>query len=477
MGYTTVRKGITYNYEEELNDSSSRASAVGNFFAGGLSNSSDVDWYSVTLPANTLIKVQFASDNGQLGIWSTQYYDSKLSLVGSSNFSISSNSGITSGETTFTTLAAGLYYFKVQAYDGNNFRSDLYFMGLDYVSPPIISAANSEISIVEGDTENPKVAVVLNFDKPTTSLIFIHYTVRSGTANVGTPYPSDVIGTTAGSLIVEAGSTSATLPGTLIWSDNNPESDEYFWVDFDAISVGNAQFAGGVSTLSVKVIVKDDDTPTYELTANTLTVNENSTAVFTLKTNNVDAGTLVDYQLTGISSSDVVGGKLTGQVAIGSNGTANISIPIAADATTEGVEIITLTVQGKSASMNILDTSAAPIITTELHNLTVLVNKGVLSVEPLILKNLTEKMTLTNGIVTSHVVTYNGTNFEYAQIDAMITTVVRDDNFTTEFLKEIFDVAPSAANLSYKDAVALVGINNIDSAILNIAGADGNYVA
>jgi hypothetical protein len=31
MGYTTVRKGITYNYEEELNDSSSRASAVGNF--------------------------------------------------------------------------------------------------------------------------------------------------------------------------------------------------------------------------------------------------------------------------------------------------------------------------------------------------------------------------------------------------------------------------------------------------------------
>jgi hypothetical protein len=429
------------------------------------------------LPANTLIKVQFASDNGQLGIWSTQYYDSKLSLVGSSNFSISSNSGITSGETTFTTVAAGLYYFKVQAYDGNNFRSDLYFMGLDYVSPPIISAANSEISIVEGDTENPKVAVVLNFDKPTTSLIFIHYTVRSGTANVGTPYPSDVIGTTVGSLIVEAGSTSATLPGTLIWSDNNPENDEYFWVDFDAISVGNAQFAGGVSTLSVKVIVKDDDTPTYELTANTLTVNENSTAVFTLKTNNVDAGTLVDYQLTGISSSDVVGGKLTGQVAIGSSGTASISIPIAADATTEGVEIITLTVQGKSASMNILDTSAAPIITTELHNLTVLVNKGVLAVEPVILKNLTEKMTLTNGIVTNHVVTYNGTNFEYAQIDAMITTVVRDDNFTTEFLKEIFDVAPSAANLSYKDAVALVGVNNIDSAILNIAGADGNYVA
>ena len=84
---------------------------------------------------------------------------------------------------------------------------------------------------------------------------------------------------------------------------------------------------------------------------------------------------------------------------------------------------------------------------------------------------------LTNGTVTSHVVTYGGLNFEYDQIDPMITTVVRDGSFTSEFLKEIFDVAPSAANLSYKDAVALVGINNIDSAILNIAGADGNYVA
>jgi hypothetical protein len=59
----------------------------------------------------------------------------------------------------------------------------------------------------------------------------------------------------------------------------------------------------------------------------------------------------------------------------------------------------------------------------------------------------------------------------------MITTVVRDDSFTLEFLKEIFDVAPSAANLSYKDAVALVGVNNIDSVIINIAGSDGNYVA
>ena len=476
MGYTTVRKGITYTFEEELNDSNSRATPATNFFAGGLSNISDIDWFSVLLPANTLIRVQFASDNGQLGRWSTQFFDSKLNQAGAGNFLISGVSGISSAETSFMTSGAGLYYFKVQAYDGNSLRSDIYFIGLDYVSPPMISAANSEITIIEGNTENPKVGVTLNFDKPTTSVTFIHYTVRSGTANVGTLYGSDVIGTTSGNLMVDAGATSVSLPNTLIWSDRNQESEEYFWVDFDSISIGNAQFAGGVSTLTVKVIIKDDDTPTYELTANTQTVKENSTAVFTLKTTNLDAGTILNYQITGISVSDVVDGKLSGQVSINSSGTTSISIPIAGDAITEGSETLTLIVQGKIANITVLDTSIAPIVTNESHLLTVLVDKGVLGVEPVLLKNLAEKLISINGAVTSHVVTYGGLNFDYTQIDAMITTVVRDDSFTSEFLKEIIDVAPSAANLNYEDAVALVGVNNIDSLIINIAGSDGNYV-
>lgn len=477
MGFTVVRKGITYTFEEELNDSNSRATPSTNFFAGGLSNISDVDWYSVSLPANTSVKVQFASDNGQLGRWSTQYFDSKLSQVGSGNFSISGVSGITSAETSFTTTGAGLYFFKVQAYDSTSFRSDMYFMGLDYVRPPVISTANSELIINEGNTENPKVAVTLNFDKPTTSITVIHYSVRSGTANVGTLYGSDVIGTTSGNLMVDAGATSASLSSTLIWSDKNPEEDEYFWVDFDSISIGNAQFFGGASTLTVKVIIKDDDTPVYNLTADTQTVNENSSAIFTLRTTNVSAGTTLNYQITGISTSDVMDGKLSGQVIVSSTGITTISIPITEDATTEGSETLTLTLQGKSASITVLDTSTAPIFSNESHSLTVLVNKGVLGSEPILLKNLAEKLSFTNGVITSHVVSYNGLNFDYAAIDSMVTTVVRDDSFTAEFLKEIIDVAPSAANLTYRDAVALVGISNFENVIINIAGSDGNFVA
>ena len=187
-------------------------------------------------------------------------------------------------------------------------------------------------------------------------------------------------------------------------------------------------------------------------------------------------GTVLEYQITGLSALDIVGGKLAGQVVVNPSGTTTITIPIAADSTSEGIEKLTLWINGQSASMDVLDTSTTPIMTTESHQLTVLVDKGVLSPQPVLLKDLVEKLKLINGIVQSHSITYGNTSFEYDQVDALITTVIRDNNFTAEFSKEILDVAPSAANLSYKDAVALVGVSNIETVIINIAGADGFYV-
>lgn len=257
MSYTTVRNGITYNYEEELNDIYVNSTSVGKFFAGNLANNFDVDWYAISLPAYSQITVKFSADNGNLGRWSTQYFDSQLSLVGSSNFSIATIGGIDSATTTFSTRVAGTYYFKVQAYDTISFKGSSYFIDLDYVAPSIISAKSSEVSIIEGDIENPIVSATLNFDLPAKQTTIIHYTLRSGTAFVG----SDIVGTTVGNLIVEAGSSSVTLPNTFILSDKVQEGDEYFWVDFDSISMGNALFSGGANTLSVKVNIINDDSP------------------------------------------------------------------------------------------------------------------------------------------------------------------------------------------------------------------------
>ena len=89
----------------------------------------------------------------------------------------------------------------------------------------------------------------------------------------------------------------------------------------------------------------------------------------------------------------------------------------------------------------------------------------------MLLKELIETST-----ATSHTIEYNGQSFVYSEIDSMITTVVRDNQFTAEFAQEITDAYPSSSGISYSTAVALIGQSNLDATLLAVAGADGNYV-
>lgn len=219
--------------------------------------------------------------------------------------------------------------------------------------------------------------------------------------------------------------------------------------------------------------------PTYSLVASSSTVAEGGTANFVLSTTNVSSGTVVAYSISGISSADLSSGSLTGSVVIGSDGKGTVSLGISADKLTEGNEVLTLTTQNKSASITIIDTSTtpAPAVTNETHTLSVIVDKGVLSSNAVLLKGLVERMTLTNGSISVHTVEYAGITFDYNAIDSLITTVIRDSEFTDEFKKELTDFAPSTANLTYKDAVLLVGSLNIDTQLLFVAGFDGSFVA
>lgn len=87
------------------------------------------------------------------------------------------------------------------------------------------------------------------------------------------------------------------------------------------------------------------------------------------------------------------------------------------------------------------------------------------------LDGLTETVT-----ASSHTIEYNGTTFDYAEVDGIITTVVRDGEFTSEFAAEIAESFPDSAGISYSTAVALIGQANMESTLLAVAGADGNYV-
>jgi hypothetical protein len=125
---------------------------------------------------------------------------------------------------------------------------------------------------------------------------------------------------------------------------------------------------------------------------------------------------------------------------------------------------------------NRITLTAVSIVKYETHSLSVIVDKGVLGAGAVLLKSLTEKLTITNGVTTAHTVEYAGSTFDYNQIDTLITTVIRDSEFTAEFKKELIDAAPTTANLSYRDAVTLVGVSNIDAALISVAGLDGNFV-
>jgi hypothetical protein len=130
---------------------------------------------------------------------------------------------------------------------------------------------------------------------------------------------------------------------------------------------------------------------------------------------------------------------------------------------------------GSEANNSVLFTRQ-PIVTTETHTLSIIVDKNVLGESATLLKGLKETITYTNGAFTKHSVEYAGLTYDYNQIDSLITTVTRDGEFTSEFTKEINDYLGTELNIPYSAAVKLIGVSTIDNVLLNIAGSDGNFV-
>ncbi|MGC1504303.1 MAG: M10 family metallopeptidase C-terminal domain-containing protein [Sulfitobacter sp.] len=103
--------------------------------------------------------------------------------------------------------------------------------------------------------------------------------------------------------------------------------------------------------------------PTFALSANSSSISEGETVSFELSTTNVAAGTSVSYTVTGVSEADVVG-ALTGTAVIGPSGMAVISVQTIPDLLTEGVETLTVSLDGINESANVIlnDTSTSIIL-------------------------------------------------------------------------------------------------------------------
>ena len=207
--------------------------------------------------------------------------------------------------------------------------------------------------------------------------------------------------------------------------------------------------------------------------------DEGDIVYFEISNLSKESGSEVRYTLSGISESDLDGGSLSGTAIVSDSGTTVISIPLAADAATEGEETLTITLDeftDKTVSVIINDTSKNPVIVTTTHLTSILVDEGVVGESPIILEGLTENIVTKDGVSTSHVFTYSGMDYDYDDISPFIMIVVRDNEFTDDFRSELADFAPAFKDISYQEAVDAVGLVGISAAIITVAGADGNYI-
>jgi hypothetical protein len=119
------------------------------------------------------------------------------------------------------------------------------------------------------------------------------------------------------------------------------------------------------ATISIKRL--GTGTP-YTVSANSTSVDEGETIIWTVTYSNIPSSRTVGYTISGINSNDISSGSLSGTLTIGSgNGTVTTSIRLLNDVATEGTETATLqlntpdsagTSTGRpSAGVTILDTS------------------------------------------------------------------------------------------------------------------------
>ena len=224
-------------------------------------------------------------------------------------------------------------------------------------------------------------------------------------------------------------------------------------------------------------------TPTFDSTPPTIAISSTKTSLAFAQT------AIITFTLseasTNFTESDVSvkGGKLsnfngsgslytatfTPELGSSNNGVVSVASSVFSDASGN------LNSDGSELN-NTLNITKIITTTTEKQTLSVIVEKGVLGSSATLLKGLAEMITYTDGVTTKHTVEYSGLTFDYSAIDSLITTVTRGDEFTTEFRRELTDFAPTSINLSYKDAVLLIGLTNIDATLIAIAGADGNFI-
>ncbi len=115
------------------------------------------------------------------------------------------------------------------------------------------------------------------------------------------------------------------------------------------------EFVSLVNDNDSDTVESTPDGPTYQVTPNKSSVKEGEFVTYTIRTTNVNSGTILQYQLfgDGITNTDIVGGNLKGQFVIEDNASI-VVVGIEDDADLEVEERLVFAVNGTDASATVL---------------------------------------------------------------------------------------------------------------------------
>ena len=124
--------------------------------------------------------------------------------------------------------------------------------------------------------------------------------------------------------------------------------------------------------------------PINQVTANVTSINEGMAVTYNVKTSNIAAGTVLQYQLTGITQPDLSSGFVNGTVTVDQNGLASIVVNVAADQLTEGSESLVVILYDQegnrlttSSPLLINDTSLSPKVPSyKIYNSNTKISEG-----------------------------------------------------------------------------------------------------
>jgi hypothetical protein len=235
-----------------------------------------------------------------------------------------------------------------------------------------VTAGSATSSITVNDTSKAVVTYDLSPSSPTVDEgLSVFFTLSTTNLPAGSPVAVSVSGVSAAD--VQGGVLNAT-----VYVDANGRTVIPVSLVNDLLTEGDETLTLTAGTASASVTVKDTSKapPTYALSQNGSSVNEGSTASFTLTTTNLASGSAVPYTLSGVSAADVAGGSLSGTAYVGSNGQATINVSLANDNLTEGNETLFVTAGSATASITVNDTSKA-VVTYALSPSSPTVDEGL----------------------------------------------------------------------------------------------------